>query len=95
MNGRDLILILAHLFRTFGPEVSIEDAVEFLSFKCHYGPPLEIRKALSMALQKEMISKKGNTIRASFIYDTQRLTVGKLAKLENRIRVDGDFQPMY
>ncbi len=95
MNGRNLVLILAHLFRIFGPVVSIDDAVEFLSFRCHYGPPTEIRKALAMALQKEMISRKGDSIRASFIYDTQILTVGKLAKLENRIRVDGDYQPMY
>lgn len=95
MNGRDLILLLAHLFRTFGREVSIDDAVEFLSFKCHYGPPTEIRKALTMALQNEMILRKGDKIIASFIYNTQALTVGKLAKLENRVKVDADFNPMY
>ena len=58
MNGRDMILVLAHLFRKKGSPVSIVEAVDFLSFKCRYGSPSDVRKMLTMALNNEMISKK-------------------------------------
>ncbi len=95
MDTRYVPLVLAHLFRKLGPEVALEDAVAYLSFRCRYGPPTEIRKLLTVALENEMISRRGDTIVAEFMYDSQYLSPDQPAALEGRVRIGGNVRPMY
>ena len=74
MNGRDVLLVLAHLFRKKGSPVDIECAVEFLSFRCRYGPPSAIRRLISVAENNEMISREGPVVKAKFLFDKQFLS---------------------
>ncbi|MDH4213585.1 MAG: hypothetical protein OEV85_06660 [Candidatus Thorarchaeota archaeon] len=94
MNGRDMLLILAHLFRMKGSPVSVVDAVDFLSFKCRYGAPSDVRKMLTMALNNEMISKDDNGILAEFLYDKQILPLNLSWTLEDRIRFRDNIEPI-
>ncbi|NHJ13182.1 MAG: DUF2240 family protein [Candidatus Thorarchaeota archaeon] len=64
---------MIHLFRTKGGEVSLESAVEFLSFRCRYAPPSEIREMLEAAETSGMISRKEDRIIAGFLFDRQDL----------------------
>lgn len=95
MNGRDMLLVLAHLFRKKGSEVSIESAVDFLSFRCRYGAPSDIRKLLSIALKNEMISRKENMIIAEFIFDKQSLPWNLSTALQDRVRFQEEIQPLF
>ena len=94
MNGRDMLLVLAHLFRKKGNEVEIEDSIHFLSFSCRYGLPTDVRKLLATALNNEMISRDGNTIRAEFLYDKQLLPLNLSAALGNKIKFKEEVQPL-
>ncbi|MHA1925493.1 MAG: hypothetical protein ACXABV_04670 [Candidatus Thorarchaeota archaeon] len=85
MNGREVILILAHLFRTKGNQICVDDAVRFLSFKCRYGKPSNIRRLLSVALNNEMISRNGNQIVAEFKYNLQTLSPNQSARLHRHV----------
>ncbi|MGY5876875.1 MAG: hypothetical protein RTU30_14090, partial [Candidatus Thorarchaeota archaeon] len=73
MNGRHILLVLAHLFRKRGNLVGIEEAIEYLSFRCRYGSPTNIRRMLTLALDNEMISRQGDSVQADFMYDKQVL----------------------
>lgn len=95
MNGRDMLLVLAHLFRQRGNPVSIVEAVDFLSFKCRYGAPTDVRKMLSIALKKEMISMKNNGILAEFLYDKQVLPLTLSCALEDKVRFKEDIEPIH
>jgi len=94
MNGRDMILVLAHLFRKKGSPVSIVEAVDFLSFRCRYGAPSDVRKMLTVALNNEMISKKDNSILAEFLYDKQILPLNLYCSLENKIQFKNGIEPI-
>jgi hypothetical protein len=94
MNGRDMLLVLAHLFRKRGNPVSLIEAIDFLSFKCRYGPPTDIRKMLAIALKNEMISYYGHNISAEFLYDKQLLPVNLSHVLEDRIRFKEEIEPL-
>jgi hypothetical protein len=94
MNGRDMILVLAHLFRKKGSPVSIVEAIDFLSFRCRYGAPSDVRKMLTTALLNEMISKNDNNILAEFLYDKQTLPVNLSCILEDKIRFKDEVEPM-
>ncbi|MBE0526874.1 hypothetical protein E4H12_06025 [Candidatus Thorarchaeota archaeon] len=94
MNGRDMLLVLAHLFRMKGSQVTIESAIDFLSFNCRYGLPSEVRKLLSTALNNEMISREGNTIKAEFLFDKQHLPLNLSAALGDKVSFKGDVQPL-
>lgn len=94
MNGRDLLLILAHLFRKKGNPVQLEDAVEFISFRCRYGCPSKIRRMLTMASGNEMISRDADSIIAEFLYDKQILSPNLVEVLRNRLNVGKDIEPM-
>jgi len=95
MNGRDMLLVLAHLFRKNGKQVAIEDSVHFLSFSCRYGQPTDVRKLLSTALNNEMISREGNSIKAEFLYDKQHLPLNLSAALKDKVRFKEGIQPLH
>jgi hypothetical protein len=88
-------LLLSHLFRKRGPEVSIQEAVDLLSFCWRYAPPSDIRKMLSLALQNEMIKRQGDMIHAEFVYGNQFLPPNLQSDLGGRLRVDGEASPLY
>ncbi|MHA1768283.1 MAG: hypothetical protein ACTSV3_00320 [Candidatus Thorarchaeota archaeon] len=92
MKGRDMLMILAHLFRKRGREVNIEDAVRFLSFQCRYGRPTEVRRMLTLALNHEMISREGDHIRAEFLYHQQYLAPDMATTM--RVQVSNSVEPM-
>jgi len=95
MNGRDLILILTHLFRKKGNPVQIEDAVEFISFRCRYGNPSQIRRLLTMAINSEMISRDEDLLKAEFLFDRQNLTPNLASALCEKVRLDSEIEPIY
>ncbi|MFW9793779.1 MAG: hypothetical protein ACFFEE_05750 [Candidatus Thorarchaeota archaeon] len=90
MNGRDLLLILTHLFRKKGNPVRIEDAVEFISFRCRYGNPSQVRRILTIAINSEMISRAEDSIKAEFLYDRQILSPNLVEILKNKMKVNED-----
>ncbi|MFW9844764.1 MAG: DUF2240 family protein [Candidatus Thorarchaeota archaeon] len=94
MNGRDMLLVLAHLFRKKGNHVTIEDSVHFLSFSCRYGQPSDVRRLLSTALNNEMISRDGSTIKAEFLYRKQHLPLNLSTVLEDKILFKEEIQPL-
>jgi hypothetical protein len=85
MKGKDLLLILAHLFRKKGNQVQIEDAVEFLSFRCRISRPSVVRKIFSLATEYEMISIEDDSIKAEFLYDRQILSPNLVEKLKGSL----------
>jgi hypothetical protein len=95
MNGRNILLILAHLFRMKGGHPSVDDAVEFLSFKCRYGTPSNIRRMLTLAIENEMISLKDGYISPEFIYDKQNLSPNQVANLEDKVIVSETVKPLH
>ncbi|MBD3406507.1 MAG: hypothetical protein GF411_10375 [Candidatus Lokiarchaeota archaeon] len=95
MNGRDILLILVHLFRKRGEEVKIHKAVEYLSFTCRYGTPSNIRKLLSVALEKDMISRMEDSISAKFEYGVQRLSPNQTAILRNQVVITSTNNEMH
>jgi hypothetical protein len=86
MNGRDMILILAHLFRKKGKQVHIEDAIHFLSFGCRYGSPSHVRRMFTLALENELISRNGDIISAEFLYNDQLLPPNMTSSISIRVR---------
>jgi hypothetical protein len=94
MNGREVLLILTHLFRSRGNQTSIDEAVRFLSFKCRYGKPSNIRRLLSAALNSEMISRNGDQIVAEFMYDLQRLSPNQASKFGRSIAFRESVEPL-
>ncbi len=94
MNGRDLLLILTHLFRKKGNPVRVEDAVEFISFRCRYGKPSLVRRMLTMAVNNEMITRVEDSIRAGFLFDNQSLSPNLVALLYERLSVNHEINPM-
>ncbi len=95
MNGRDMLLVLAHLFRKQGSQVTIESAVHFLSFNCRYGKPTDVRKLLSTALKNELISRDDENINAEFLFDKQLLPLNLTAALEDKVRFTDDIEPLH
>ena len=94
MNGRDLLLILTHLFRKKGNPVRIEDAVEFVSFRCRYGSPSKVRRMLTIATNNEMIVREEDSIKAEFLYDKQILSPNLVDLLKDKLTVGKDIEPM-
>ncbi len=94
MDGREVLLILAHLFRTKGNQITVNDAVKFLSFNCRYGKPSNIRRLLSVALDNEMISRNGDQIKAEFMYDLQNLSPNQAAKLRRNVIFKDSIEPL-
>ncbi len=95
MNGRDLLLILTHLFRKKGNPVRVEDAVEFISFRCRYGHPSQIRRLLTMAIDNEMISRSEDSLHAEFLYDRQNLSPNLASAFHEKVRIDSDIEPLF
>ncbi|NHI90617.1 MAG: hypothetical protein EAX87_13940 [Candidatus Thorarchaeota archaeon] len=95
MNGRDLLLILAHLFRMKGNPVQVEDAVEFISFRCRYGQPSLVRRMLTMAVANEMISRVKDTLKAEFLFDRQVLPPNLASILSDKVNIDSSIEPMF
>ena len=89
-----MLLVLAHLFRKQGGQVSIESAVHFLSFSCRYGMPTDVRRLLSAALKNEMISRDENKIKAEFLFDKQNLPLNLSSALENKVRFTETIEPL-
>lgn len=88
-----MILILAHLFRKMGKQIGIEDAVQFLSFRCRYGQPSDVRKMLSLALRNGIISRDGETINAEFLFHEQTLPLNMTTSMNIQIR--DSVEPMF
>ena len=95
MNGRTILLILSHLFRNKGDQLSVDEAVEFLSFKCRYGTPSNIRRMLTLAIDNEMISLKDGIISPEFLYDKQALSVNQAAELEGKVVVSESIKLLH
>jgi hypothetical protein len=95
MNGRDMLLVLTHLFRKKGSQVSINDAIHFLSFNCRYGHPTNVRRLLTTALNNEMISRDGNNIKAEFLFDKQYLPLNLSSALEEKVRFTEEVKPLH
>jgi len=95
MNGRDMLLVLAHMFRKLGREVTIDDAIHFLSFNCRYGYPTNVRRLLSAALENEMISRDGKNIKAEFLFDKQHLPLNLSTALGNKVEFKDDVTPLH
>ncbi|MBD3160348.1 MAG: DUF2240 family protein [Candidatus Lokiarchaeota archaeon] len=87
MNGRQVLLILAHLFRKKGKYVNIEEAVHYLSFRCRYGKPSDIRRLLTFALEQGMISRSDDEISAGFLYEVQDLSPNQIANFRKHLTV--------
>ncbi len=94
MNGRDMLLVLTHLFRKKGAEVPIDSAIQFLSFDCRYGHPTNIRRMLSSALENDMILREGDNIKAAFLFDKQQLPLNLTAALKDKVRFKDDVTPI-
>jgi len=90
-----MLLVLAHLFRKQGSQVSIESAVQFLSFKCRYGKPTDIRKLLTTSLNNELISRDENDIKAEFLFDKQYLPLNLSAALQEKVRFTEQIEPLH
>ncbi|MFW9810507.1 MAG: hypothetical protein ACFFE6_14105 [Candidatus Thorarchaeota archaeon] len=91
MNGRDVLLILTHLFRKKGNPIQVDDAIEFISFRCRYGRPSQVRRLLNMAIDNEMISRDEDSIRAEFLFDRQVLPPNLVESLKNNLSVGKDL----
>lgn len=78
MNGKHILLMLAHLFRKHGRVIAIEDAVYTLSFQWRYARPTDIRRILVLAQEHELISIQDGRIEAEFLYDSQRLDANQV-----------------
>jgi len=94
MNGRDLLFILTHLFRKKGNPVQVEDAIEFICFRCRYGRPSQVRRMLTMALQRKLISREEDSIKAEFLYDRQILSPNLGEIMRDKLDVGRDLEPM-
>jgi hypothetical protein len=94
MNGRDILLILAHLFRMKGNPVGIGDAVEFLSFRCRYGKPSDIRRMFTLALENDMVAAEGNVLMSKFLYEEQNLPPNLATKLGGTVSVRKDVKQL-
>ena len=90
-----MLLVLAHMFRKKGSQVSIENAVHFLSFNCRYGLPTDVRKLLATALNNEMVSRDGNIIKAEFLFDKQFLPLNLSTALGGKVRFKEDVNPLH
>ncbi|MFO7835334.1 MAG: hypothetical protein R6V83_01675 [Candidatus Thorarchaeota archaeon] len=82
--------MLSHLFRKKGESVDIDEAVHYLSFRCRYGKPSDIRKVLTIALQNGMISRSENQVSAEFLYDKQDLSPNQIAEIGKHLTVKTD-----
>ena len=94
MDGREVLLVLSHLFRKKGSPTTIDAAVEFLAFRCRYGSPSIIRKLLSIALRNEMISREEEAIKAEFIFDLQTLSPNQAIAISKRLNIK-NVDPLY
>ncbi|MHA1936098.1 MAG: hypothetical protein ACXAEN_25740 [Candidatus Thorarchaeota archaeon] len=92
MNGTHILLILSHLFRKRGSLVSIDDAVECLSFGWRYGKPSNIRRMLTIALENEMITLSDDMIAPNFLYDRQILSPNQSAFLVDRVEIEDTIE---
>jgi len=90
-----MLLVLAHLFRKQGSQVSIENAVQFLSFSCRYGKPTDVRKLLSTALNNEMISREGDSIKSEFLFEKQYLPLNLSTALEDKVKFKEQIEPLH
>ena len=95
MNGKDILLVLAHLFRSRGPLVSIESAVECISFRWRYGSPSNIRRMLTLALNNELISREGENIKAEFLFDHQDISPNLAYYLGGKDQVESEIEPIH
>jgi hypothetical protein len=95
MNGKDILLVLAHIFRSRGPIVSIEDAVEYLSFRWRYGSPSNIRRMLTLALNNELISREGEYIKSEFLFDHQEVSLNLPHHLSGKAQIGSEIERIH
>jgi len=95
MNGKDILLVLAHLFRSRGPVVSIENAIECLSFRWRYGSPSNIRRMLTLALNNELISREGENIKSEFLFDHQEISPNLAHYLAGKVQLGSEIEPIH
>ncbi len=95
MNGKDILLVLAHLFRSCGSVVPIEVAVECLSFRWRYGSPINIRRMLTLALNNELISREGENIKSEFLFDQQEISPNLAYYLAGKVQVGSEIEPIH
>ena len=95
MKGKFILLMLAHLFRTCGKQIELDDAVYRLSFIWRYGTPTNIRKILALAKENEMISFQEGVIQAEFVFTKQQLDPNQADILSNQIKSGTVADPLY
>ncbi len=95
MKGKNILLMLVHLFRKLGDTTEINNAVYHLAFIWRYGTPTTIRKLLAIARENELISVSGDTITAEFLYGTQKLSPNQAELLSRDSTVNSDIDPLY
>ncbi len=95
MKGKDILLMLSHLFRKCGRSVSLGDAIHHLSFEWRYGEPTKIRKILAVAVENEMISFADGRITAEFIFNIQKLHPNQADILSKQQIKKEDVIPLY
>jgi hypothetical protein len=95
MQGKYILLMLAHLFRKCGEQIELDTAVYKLSFVWRYGAPTVIRKILALAVNSEMISYSDGMIKAEFIFSSQRLDPNQADVLINKVKTVSNTDPLY
>lgn len=78
-----------------GNPIQVEDAVEFISFRCRYGQPSQARRMLTMAVTNEMISRVKGSLKAEFLFDRQVLPPNLASILSNKVQIDSSVEPMF
>ncbi len=95
MNGKDILLVLAHLFRSCVSVVPIEVEVECLSFRWRYGSPTNIRRMLTLALNNKLISREGENIKSEFLFDQQEISPNLAYYLAGKVQVGSEIEPIH
>jgi hypothetical protein len=78
-----------------GNPVQVDDAVEFISFRCRYGQPSQVRRMLTMAVTNEMVSRIKDSLKAEFLFDRQVLPLNLASILSDKVKIDSSVEPMF
>ncbi|MFW9848539.1 MAG: hypothetical protein ACFFF4_05330 [Candidatus Thorarchaeota archaeon] len=95
MQGKYILLMLAHLFRKCGEQVELAESVYRLAFVWRYGAPTNIRRLLTIAREKQLISYENGYIKAEFVYTVQKLDPNQSDIVSNEIMSNQNIEPLY
>ncbi len=95
MQGKYILLMLAHLFRKCGEQIELTESVYRLAFVWRYGSPTNIRRLLTLAREKQLISYEDGIIKAEFVYTAQILDPNQSDIISNEIISNQNIEPLY